>query len=157
MKKFGYLLSSAVLIGILFTVGCKGKDDPQPSAEELQQTAMTKTWAISTATLDGTTVTDLSGFELTVTSAFGYTTNAGEMVRMPNPWPTSGTFAFGEKSDGTADITKVIREDGLVMSLTIDADGTTMSLSFNFVDGTHSQTGRTEAIAGDWVFGFTAK
>lgn len=155
MKKLGYLLSTAVLLSVLFTVSCKKKNDPGPSEEQLRKDAMTaKTWTLNSATLSSQPVTDLTGLTLTIDSNFGYSTNSTTLTRQPNPWPVGGTFAFGTNGDGTTNINQVIRDNEVTMIVTVSADGSTMTLAFTFADGNTGSGGRTEAVNGDWFFEF---
>lgn len=158
MKKLNYLLSSIVLLGILFTVGCGPDDELGPSAEEAQKTLMAKTWNVSDVTLNNENITaDFTNFTLTVDTNLGYTTFLQDITRSPQPWPTSGSFAFGVNGDGTPNVNQLLREPGgsKELPITLQVNETTMTLSFTFVDGTHNPGGRTEAISGDWVFSFT--
>ncbi|MDH5365403.1 MAG: hypothetical protein OEW67_00330 [Cyclobacteriaceae bacterium] len=157
MKKLSYLLSAIVLLAILFTIGCKPDPTPGPSAEEAQKALLVKTWTASSVTLNNEDVTaDFSGFTLTIQENLNYTSSASSLTRSPQPWPTSGGFAFGVNGDGTTNVNQLLREPGGTneLPMTVQVDETTMTLGFTFTDGTHLG-GRTEAISGDWVFSFT--
>ncbi|MDH5474161.1 MAG: hypothetical protein OEX22_00565 [Cyclobacteriaceae bacterium] len=162
MKKLSYFLSASILLSILLSVGCKPNDTPGLSEEEQQKALLTKSWGVSTVTLggEGDVTAGFTDFVLTVESTFSYTSTGA--TRTPQPWPGSGTFAFDLNTDGTANVNKILREAGspneLPMTLQMNADGSAMTLSFTFTEGTHtSGGGRTEAISGAWVFDFIAK
>lgn len=150
MKKLSYLLSTIVLFSVLLTVGCKKKSDPGPSEEELQLDRVAKSWTVTAAQLGSEDVTDgFSGFSIKIDENLGYT--ASGATRDPQPWPLSGTFSFKE-----GDLNTLQRNDGLDMTLNVNDDGTTMTLSFTFDENTHQSGGRVEAINGAWSFSFTS-
>ena len=149
MKKLSYLLSTIVLFSVLLTVGCKKKSDPGPSDEQLQLDRIAKAWTVTAAQLGSEDVTDgFTNFSITINDNLGY--NASGSTRDPQPWPSSGSFSF---NDG--DLNTLVRNDGLEMTLNVNDEGTTMTLSFTFVEATH-QSGRVEAIDGAWSFNLVA-
>jgi hypothetical protein len=151
MKKLNYLLSAVILLAVLVTVGCS-KDDGGPSAEQQVIDRFAKTWTLTSASYDDGNVTDLSGLTLTLSDNFSYSTG-GSVTRTPHPWPSSGTWSFTTPiTDAAASSFSVTRDDGLVMS--VELTDTTLTLNFNFEEGTHSQTGRTEGIDGQWSMQF---
>lgn len=155
MINLRYIFSITLMMGILLVAGCKKKDDPGPSAEELQKTAMTKTWTITSARLGTESITDLSGLTLTIDGSLNYTTNSTSVSRQPNPWPTGGTFAFGENSDGTTNVNQVVRDGEVTMTISVSADGGSMTLDFTFDDDTQrGSNGKSEAVDGSWLFVF---
>ena len=154
MKKLGYLLSSALLLSILFTIGCKKDGGDETPEYELRLQEMATTWTATDVQLDGDNVTDgFSGFTLTVTNAYGY--SASGATRSPQPWPASGTWDFDGAGTDNVNINKVIRDDGLEISIDAISESS-LILSFNFVEGTHD-SGRTEAVSGNWTFTFAAQ
>lgn len=154
MKKLNYLLSAVILLTVLVTVGCS-KDEGGPSAEEQVTDRFSKTWALSSASLGSDAVTDLSGLTLTINSNLSYSTG-GTVARTPHPWPSSGTWAFTTPiTDASASSFVVTRDDGLEINVTLT--DTTLIMSFTFVEGTHSQNGREEAVSGAWSMEFAAQ
>ncbi len=156
MKKLNYLLSAAVLMMVLITVGCGKDDGPNQTPEEAVTEAFSKTWVLSSATLTGEgDVTDLDGLTLTVGN-LSYSTNSGSVARTPNPWPSSGSWSFSSTiTDANTSSFTVLRDDGLSISVTGFSD-TAMTMGFTFSDS-NTTGGKEEAVNGAWVMSFTAQ
>ena len=147
LKQLSTLATILLLATLPITQSCKDPGQGTPTAEEQQIEKLTKTWTVESVTFGGSEdrTTDWSGFTLTVTGNQGYsTTNAFS----PGPWPASGTWSFAT-TGGTADINKVLRDDGLEIAITVSA--TSLTMTFTYDDTTH-QGGRTEAVNGEYVF-----
>ncbi len=155
MKKLNYLLSAVVLMMVLMTVGC-GPDDPTISPEDAVTEAFAKTWLLSSATLDGQAVTDLTGLTFAVTENMSYSTNSSTVARQPNPFPASGTWVFKSDITSADQSTFIITRDGnLDMDVTLS--DTALTLGFTFDEAVHTGSGREEQVEGTWSVSFTAQ
>ena len=153
MKKLSSLLAlaSVVVFGIFVLAACGGSDDtpPAPTAEEIQIEKMAGsgsiTWIPGEITRDGDPVKDddpfNSAFSLTITTGKTYNaSNGGDII------PSSGTWDFV----GT-NLNEIERNDGIKMTVTTSTGSTSLRLAFTLnEDG--SANGRTEGVAGSWVF-----
>ncbi|MDH5399568.1 MAG: hypothetical protein OEX02_15570 [Cyclobacteriaceae bacterium] len=155
MSKLSFLkmdkLSGLVVIGILAvlvaTNGCKPKPTDEPTPEEAQTTKLSRSWTANKVTFNGTEdrSADWSGFTLTVAADGKYSTSN---AFSPGPWPASGTWAFA--ADGSAvNINKVVRDDGLEISISVS--DTDLTLTFIFNDAVNNG-GRVDAVNGEYVF-----
>jgi len=157
MKKLNYLLSAVVLLAVLVTVGCSKDDGPGITPEQAVTDRLSKSWDISSATLDNQDISDLTGLTLTINDALGYTTNSTSVARTPNPWPVGGSWAFVDEITDAADTSFSIRRDDEI-NIVVALTDTSLTLSFTFDDAIHKgSTGKEEALSGDWVFVFTAQ
>lgn len=142
-----------VLIGVLLIIfnisGCKKKNDPTPKEQKISSLAFT--WKATQVSLDGYDVSSyFNGFTLTISSDYTYSTTGGNS---PNPWPTSGVWSFTKNTDGSLNLDKVMRDDGLEI-LIQEINNTSLELSFTH-DASMHQSGRTEGISGVYNFTFT--
>ena len=156
MKKLNYLLSAVVLLAVLVTVGCSKDDGPGKTAEEQVTEKMSKTWVMSSATLESQPVTDLSGLTLTITDALAYSTNSNSVTRTPNPWPVGGSWAFKtEITDASTGSFVITRDSELDINVTLT--DTNLTLNFLFDDTHTTNEGREDAVKGSWVFVYDAQ
>jgi len=149
MKQLRYLLGFAALI-VLFTFSNCGEDNPpQPTDAELRVEALTGTWEVTTVTLDGTDVTtDYDGMTLTFSSSKGYSVSGGDFSPI---WQSSGTYDFKTAADGSEDISTLVRDDAVEMTVGNVSDAN-LSLSFDFAV---SPPCRTKGVCGGYSFSFT--
>ncbi|MDH5399917.1 MAG: hypothetical protein OEX02_17320 [Cyclobacteriaceae bacterium] len=141
-------LAIILLVASLFLMnGCKKPVDDAPSPEEQQVTRLSKTWNVESVTFGGSEdrTADWSGFSLTVTANKTYSTSG---AFSPGPWPTSGTWDFAQDGDAV-NINKVVRDDGLEVSISVSETALTMTFTF---DDTIHNGGRAEAVSGEYVF-----
>ncbi len=135
------------LLAVALLNGCKKKEEPTKSDEEIQLEKLSKTWALGTGsdavTYEGTPVaTDWAGFTLTL----GNKTYSSANAFSPDIWPASGSWDFGKNTDGSTNVNVMVRDDGTEISIQV----TDTSLKLQF---TYSATGgRLTGIEGDWVF-----
>lgn len=146
------ILVIPLMIILLSTSGCKKDDDPSPA--EVQTTALSSTWVIGSSgfvTLDGSDVTSyFSQFELDILADYSYSTIGGNK---PNPWPASGKWSFLENSDGSLNLNKLVRDDGLEITIE-ELTSSTLRISFIHNESVH-QSGRTDGVSGLYVFSLT--
>lgn len=129
---------------IVFSIGCKGKtvDPVEPTALELQLASLqndSKPWSLTSGSVikDGYDVSSqFSGFTLKVDDFTYITTNS-----IDSAWPSSGTWEFSNNNPN-----KIIRDDGVLMDLTLINNE--LTLTFN-VSGL---TGRVKGIDGEYTF-----
>lgn len=151
--KLGFLVQ--ILLSLVVLNACK--DKPQgPSEEEVQLQKLSKTWDLSSVTLDGGDPgISYSSFRLTLSGTIGapsftYSTQ-GRPIR--SPWPGNGTWIFG-----TAVTSQVIRDPGtadeLPITYSVSQDGNSLEITFNFSGEGYSSTGRQENVNGSWRFVF---
>jgi len=134
----------ALVGGLLFVSGCKGKsEDPKPSKQdEVQAILISGNWRIQTVTVDGVDETDVyEGLTLRFT-ATNYTSTNGLPV-----WPASGTWVF--TSDAA---TAFERNDGMLVEI-LEATPTSLKLGLAW-DETTIGSGRASSVEGDHVFSF---
>ena len=149
MKTYKIILTVIGLAFLLWFQACKKNDEP--SAEDIQLEMLSATWKVGSegsVLLDDSEVTEyFTDFSLTVNTDYTYvTTGAGT----PNPWPSSGDWSFVQNSDGTLNLNKVVRDDGLLIAVELLTE-TKLKLSF-FHDETIHFTGRSSSVSGEYVF-----
>ncbi len=154
MKALKYLLLIA-FIGVLFTFSnCGGDKKTAEPITDVQLAKLSKTWKLTSVTLDGAPVTTPSytAFQLSITgtkgaTSFGYTTTGRPSL---SPWKTSGTWSF-VKDQETAKITRDpdSTTDKLDMDYTVTE--TTLTISFNFQGQGYT---RVDQVKGNWTFNF---
>ncbi|MTI21377.1 hypothetical protein E1176_10130 [Fulvivirga sp. RKSG066] len=157
MKRLSYLLSAGVLVAMFAVVGCKKDDGGGPSAVDVAGTNFSGTWAVdgsaNSVTYENTDRTDegYSNFQLVITHQTGTTSGGYVASNFPtgsSPWKSSGNWTFASETPG-ANSFSVTRDDGVVVNVTVDESQ--LTLDFEITDPAN-QTGRTEAVEGDWSF-----
>jgi hypothetical protein len=150
IKSILFVCSCAALL--IFT-NCGGGDDdpadpgpPNLTAAESNALLLEKDWSLSSATNEGTTRDEWTGFTLkfdidTDFAGGNYTTSGipaednDQLV-----WSTSGTFT------ASSDLTTLTRNDGIVMTLVVSE--TALNVSFTVPES----SGRVDGFTGAWVF-----
>jgi len=147
LNQLSFLSTMSVLIIVAIMHGCKGSNPEGPTVEEEQIRKLTRTWTTESVTFGGNEdrTADWSAFTLTVSGSKTYTTTG---TYSPGPWPASGTWDFFKNGDAV-NINKVVRDDGLEVSITVTETALTMTFTFNDAD---HKGGRTEAVNGEYVF-----
>ena len=145
MKIVKNIVLAFTLIGIVSLTACGGGDTPAPVVDPTQEIidALTKTWSVSSVTLDNTDVTtDWNGFTLTFDSSKGYSATAlnAESILV---WPASGSYSFPNANNTN----QILRNDGVEITLS-NVTETSATLSFQIT----GRNGRTEGLIGQWVF-----
>jgi hypothetical protein len=153
MKAFRILTTVVLLTAMLVISGCGSKSSPVVTPQDKQLGLLSKTWKISSVTLDtGSPGPDQTskwtGFQLTITGTPGGTTFNYACASRPalGPWPASGTWTFGADP-----VTQIIRtEDTLPITYTVTA--TTLTMNFKYSGSGYTRVG---SVGGNWVFSFT--
>jgi hypothetical protein len=141
-------------VGVLFSLtNCGGDSKPAESVADQQLTKLSKTWKLTSVTLDGTAVTTPSyaAFQLVVTgtkgaTSFGYTTAGRPSL---SPWKASGTWSFVKGQEPTAITRDPDTADTLPITYVVSE--TTLELNFTFTGAGYT---RTDQVKGNWVFKF---
>ena len=131
VEKFKLKGNSFLLLLTLLLFDCKDPVvvvDPISILKDAQLVKLSKTWKITTATLNNTPQT-YTGFQLVITSTTGQTTFGYNTTGRPalSPWLSSGTFTYG----GTDFMTILVREDGL--PITYSVSDTQLQMTFNYI------------------------
>jgi hypothetical protein len=142
-------------VGVLFSLtNCGGDSKPAESVADQQLTKLSKTWKLTSVTLDGTAVTtpSYSAFQLVITGtkgakSFGYTTSGRPSL---SPWKASGTWSFVDKQEAT-NITRDPDNTSDKLDMTYVVSESALEISFNFTGPGYT---RTDKVAGPWVFKF---
>jgi len=142
MNKIHSAFSVVLLLGFLVVIGCKDNTPPPKTDVQIQTEKLSKTWVVqqtaSAVTISGTDVSSAwSSFTLTISDG-SYSTNGADNVLV---WPSSGTWDFA-----TGDVSTVVRDDGVQVSVSVT--DSSLTLSFNF----SSTGGRLTGIDGNWIF-----
>lgn len=155
------LLSMIALLGILIGyTGCRDKKGAEKPIQEVQLEKLSKTWKLTSVTLDGTSrnaeygVGGANPFSLTITgeptnSSYNYTTASRPAL---SPWKSNGSWIYG-----TDPATQIVRDaDSAVdkLDLTYSVSDTQLSITFNFAANGYTNTGRADVVRGAWVFTF---
>ena len=150
MKSLRTIVSIAVLGAIIALSGCGGGKGNSEPVSDKQLGLLSKTWKPGTVTVGGSPdASDWSSFTITISGTkgqptFNYTCTGRPPVSV---WKSSGTFQFG--SDPTKTMT---RDDGFVITYSVDPASSNLSMRFTFPSSTPGYTGRTSNVSGDWVF-----
>lgn len=154
MKSFKLILL-LLSVGVLFTLtNCGSDSKPAEPIADQQLTKLSKTWKLTSVTLDGTAVTtpSYSAFQLVVTgtkgaTSFGYTTAGRPSL---SPWKASGTWSF-VKGQETTLITRDPDNTADKLDMTYVVSESALEISFNFQGAGYT---RTDQVKGNWVFKF---
>ena len=131
--------------------GCKGKKQTDPSVEEVQLKALSKSWKVSSVTHNNTIdIAYTSSFILTISgtagsSSFGYTVSGRPAT---SPWLGTGSWSFGSTVES-----QIVRDKGTAdeLPITYSVSDTNLKLSFDFSGPGYSNS-KVENVAGPWVF-----
>ena len=142
-KQISYLPLSLLFL-FMWILGCT-EDDPETTERDDFIQRIEGTWVMDEnglVTIDNQDITDLFlGFELTVESDLGYTTNIDDLSLEEFPWSAFGSLELND------DLTELTREDGLVISIDINSDEDRLTLEFVMDDMTD---GRIAGVIGSW-------
>jgi hypothetical protein len=150
MNQLNRILSLFLLVGVtVFFAACDGGGDNEKSEQEIQIEKLVGTWNATNVTYEGNTNADYSTFQLVIgkSSNSAMTYQANNRPAKLTPWPPSGTFTFGNPV-----ASKLVRDDQV--TITYNVSGTNLTMTLENYSGTGYQ-GRTETVAGNWVFTFT--
>lgn len=154
MKSFKLILL-LLAVGVLFSLtNCGGDSKPTESVADQQLAKLSKTWKLTSVTLDGTAVTTPSyaAFQLVVTgtkgaTSFGYTTAGRPSL---SPWKASGTWSFVNGQE-TSQITRDPDNATDTQIMTYVVNETSLELNFTFAGAGYT---RVDQVKGAWVFKF---
>lgn len=151
MNQLTRILTLAILVSatLYFSACDKGGGD-EKSEKEQQIDKLVGTWSASAVTYDGDDqMTDYGDFEITIAkaSAEAMTFTTANRPDKLTPWDASGTFTFGSPVTS-----KLVRGDDV--EITYAVSGSNLTLTMENYSGT-GYNGRTETVAGDWVFTLT--
>jgi hypothetical protein len=158
MKYVARLLSLFILVSAgIFYSSCDGGDDPQKSQEETQLEKLKGTWNILSVVNDATERTDeYPGMTVTIAGTFSeggiynYTSDATSWPSQ-SPWKALDTWKFNAGSIGSV----LVRQSDLTpITYTLSNSDKTVELRFDY-SGPGFSNGRTESVAGEWIFTFT--
>ena len=145
MKALENIVLPIIIICVMSLSSCKDIE-PAPDVIDAQQEmieALTKSWTITSATLDNATVTsNWDNFNIQLTSSLGYSTNSSTNEQKL-VWPVSGTYTFPESNNPN----KILRSDGVEITL-VSVTESSATLSFQIT----GRNGRTDGLLGEWVF-----
>jgi hypothetical protein len=157
MKFVARFLSLTLLAGAaLFYASCDGGDGDTKSDEEIQLEALSKTWTLTSAELDGDPRTaDFTGMKLTLSGAFAaggtYNYSITGTTPTPSPWPRNGTWKFG--ADVKSQMIRNPGSGGENLEMNYSLSNGTLTISFTCTtcefDG-----GRVSSVNGPWIFIF---
>ena len=153
------LHTGILLMTLTIFSACKKSSTTPPSIQETQLAKLTKTWTLSSVTLDGVNKKDANNynnFKLTFsgtyndanpTASYSYSVSGRPAL---SAWPANGDFKFGSSPE-----TKLVRDpdsaDELNMTYSISGSPAVLTLTF-----TYNGTGfsRTAEVNGQWVMTF---
>jgi hypothetical protein len=129
------LITFFLVVYVMGLMGC-GKDDPQPSANDITTELLrSKPWQLSSTTIDGTSSNLYSGLSVT------FSTNTYTSVNGGKIWLASGTWNLAG-DDG-----KKLLRDGTLQIDIQNISPTQLVISFNW-NSTTLDNGRTESLKG---------
>jgi hypothetical protein len=157
MKLITRFLSLTVLAAAaLLYSGCKDDGGETKSEEETELEALSKTWTLTAATLDGDSrLSDFTNVKLSLSGTFSpggiYEYSFTGTMPQPSPIPKSGKWKFGSVGS------QIIREPGagnenFPMHYTLS--GNTLTLTFDCEECEYAG-GRVSTVNGQWELTFT--
>ena len=158
MKILAKILSLSLVAGaaILFS-GCGGSHGGTDSPEKVQLAKLSKTWTLTSASLDGSARTDFTNLKLTISGTYSkdgdtYTYSFSGTRPNPSPWPATGTWKFG--ANPATDLMRL--DDTPPLALTYTVSDTQLDIKFNYpTTAAGFAGGRTDKVAGNWEFVFS--
>ena len=162
MKSFKLILL-LLSVGVLFSLtNCGGDSKPAESIADQQLTKLSKTWKLTSVTLDASpvpnppaTTPSYAAFQLVITgtkgaTSFGYTTSGRPSL---SPWKASGTWSFVKDQETTL-ITRDPDNTSDKLDMTYVVSESALEISFNFQNPNGGYQGRTDQTKGNWIFKF---
>jgi hypothetical protein len=171
MRFLRFTFLFAFVSGLCLLSACNKGNDPKPTIEETQLKLLkSATWVVSKVTFDAssdrTSEYQSPNFTLTFageydknnpTASYNFTTANRPGSPDKSPWPATGTWKFEESSPATL-IRRFTTEspvetapDGVLITYSVTVDK--LQLTFEYAGTGFS--GRTNAVAGTWIFEFT--
>jgi hypothetical protein len=168
MKIFKNTLAILAFASLVVLVGCKkgGKDTPDPEDPEGKATAealAANAWTPTAVSLDDVPRDEWSDFSITFSPNSDFTGGTYSVSGMPteenSAWvfkPNGGSWEFVENSDGSLDLSNVIKDGdsenvvAIVLNVADDNSSGTLRMTFTAVD----PTAKLDGFDGAWVFSF---
>lgn len=159
MNKILVLLLVGCVFSLVTLTSCGDDDGPQIDPVDALTEDLTFTWNPTSVSFEGEDRTDqYTGFSLTISEG---SQNGGNYstteVAVRDPWPNSGSWEFQNPDNITVNTTSfnIVRNDGLVISVTLSNEGNNMSMVLNNYDEDTHEGAKTAAVNGSWTFEFT--
>jgi hypothetical protein len=151
MNLISRILTLLILVSAtIYFSACDGGKENEKSEKEVQMDKLVGTWSAQAVTYEGNDqMTDYQNFTIAITrvssDAMTFTTTGrpGKLT----PWDASGTFTFGNPV-----ASKLVRGDDVTVTYTVS--GSNLQLVLDNYSGS-GYNGRTETVAGDWIFTLT--
>jgi hypothetical protein len=159
MKRLA-LHTGILLLSLTIFSACKKSSSTPPSVQETQLSKLTKTWTLSSVTLDGVNKKDANNynnFKLTFSgtyndanpnASYAYSVSGRPAL---SAWPGNGSFKFGSSAE-----TQLIRDpdtsDQLNMTYSVAGSPAVLTLTYTY-NGT-GYSSRTTEVNGQWVMTF---
>jgi hypothetical protein len=140
--------------------GCKKDDDSKPEAQ-VQLEKLSKSWNLTSVTLEGSPRTDFQNVVLTISGSFNSSTPLGPYTYrftgtfpQPSPWPKdNNTWSFGEGAVQSV----IIREpDDAQINYTVSGNALTLTFNYTGAGFGGGVFARANEVGGEWVFNFEA-
>ncbi len=148
MKLLTRILTLSILVSAtLYFAACDKGENEKKSEKEQQIDKLVGTWTATVVEYGGDPDDEYDGFTITISKASAEAmtfTTSGRPAKL-TPWDASGTFTFG-----TPVASKLIRGDGVEINYAVS--GNNLTLTMENYSGSGYNGGRTETVAGDWVF-----
>ena len=153
MKKLSYLLSIAVLSGVLALVGCGDDDNNGPTIQEQQLAILVGNWTptggdAGVSLGDNNAPGDWSNLQVSFTSSNGFTVT-GQPT--DDPIVVLQNASFTVSGESTSEFTVTIGSDAVNVN---QVSSTNIVISFNLEEG-GTIGARTNNVQGNWSFNLT--
>jgi hypothetical protein len=156
MKRINFLLSAALILGLLVYAGCgSSTPTPQETAAEKQFNLLSGgTWSASanSVTRDGTAEPTYDNFTVSFSGTLNSDKSNVESSSTYNTNDVTNAFPSGSWTFNGSNTNQILRGTGITMTIqSISETNLTLAFSLN-ADGT---TNKTAGLAGNWVFTLT--
>jgi hypothetical protein len=156
MKRFHFLFSGALILGLLMYSACKQDDggDIQETAAEKQLNLLSGTWSASagSVTRDATAEPTYDNFTVTFSGSLNSDKSNVESSSTYNTNDVTNAFPSGTWTFNGSNVNQILRGTGITMTIqSISETNLTLAFSLN-ADGS---TNKTAGLEGAWVFTLT--
>jgi hypothetical protein len=150
--KVAKLVLVILAVGSILTFSnCGGDKKAAEPLPDQQLAKLSKTWKLTSVTLDTQPVTTYTNFNLTIsgtkgTTSFDYATSGRPQL---SPWKAGGKWSFG-----TDPVTQLVRDPDIAtdkLDMTYSVTESTLQIQFNFQGAGYT---RTSQVKGNWIFTF---
>jgi len=152
MKRF-VKLSILLAFSLTFILaGCKKKNETPADPEGDQIKLLSKAWKAVAVTLDGEDRTaDFKDVNWVLTIGDKTYSTANTPAIYSSVWPASGTWDFKDVGSALPDLTTIVRDDAVEITIDIISD-TQFQIEFDYVTGAADLGGRVNNTEGHYVF-----